>query len=142
MNNDTLTTSGGHPSIVPQALPAPGDSSSSSINPMGLDEVRHLVKSLSIDASDEEIELIFRECDADGGGSIDDTEFSELVKRLQTKAGKSIAGRIRWRKAIRFVSRFLQNEKQKVRLDLDLSLLPLHISSFVLPESIQNSQTH
>ena len=104
-----------YPPSVLHAPPAAGESNSSAINAMGLDDVRKLVKALSIDASDEEIELIFRESDADGGGSIDDTEFSELVKKLQAKAGKSIAGKIRWRKAIQFAARFLQNEKQKVR---------------------------
>lgn len=104
-----------HSSIVQLESSAAGESSSSSSSAMGLDDVRKLVKALSINASDEEVEIIFRECDADGGGSIDDTEFSELVKRLQAKAGKSIAGRIRWRKAIQFVYRFVQSEKQKVR---------------------------
>ena len=82
---------------------------------MGLDEVRKLVKALGIDASEEDIELMFRESDADGGGSIDDSEFTDLVERLQKKAGRSIAGKIRWRKAIQFVVRSLQSESQKVR---------------------------
>ena len=100
-----------------QAPPAAADESSSSAgHDMGLDDVQKLVKALGIDASDEEIELMFRESDADGGGSIDDTEFAELAKRLQMKAGRSISGKLRWRKAIQFVARSLQNEKQKVRL--------------------------
>ncbi len=97
-----------------QAPPAAADESSSLAgNDMGLDDVQKLVKALGIDASDEEIELMFRESDADGGGSIDDTEFAELAKRLQMKAGRSISGKLRWRKAIQFVARSLQ--KQKVR---------------------------
>jgi hypothetical protein len=84
-------------------------------NDMGLADVQKLVKALGIDASDEEIETMFRESDADGGGSIDESEFSELAKKLQEKAGRSIAGKIRWRKAIQFVARSLQNDNQKVR---------------------------
>ena len=83
-------------------------------NDLGLADVRKLVKALGIDASDEEIETMFRESDADGGGSIDESEFSELTKKLQQKAGRSIAGKIRWRKVIQFVSRSLQNDNQKV----------------------------
>jgi hypothetical protein len=96
--------------------PSGNESSNSAGNAMGLEDVRKLVKTLGIDASDDEVESMFRESDADGGGSIDDVEFSELVKRLQAKAGKSIAGKIRWRKIIQFVVRSLQSEKQKVRI--------------------------
>jgi hypothetical protein len=96
--------------------PAAADEAISSVsNAMGLDDVRKLVKALGIDVSDEEVELMFRESDADGGGSIDDTEFTDLTKRLQAKAGRSISGKLRWRKAIQFATRLLQNEKQKVR---------------------------
>jgi len=96
--------------------PSVDETSTSASNGLGLDDVRKLVLTLGIDASDDEVELMFRESDADGGGSIDDLEFSELVKRLQAKAGRSIAGKIRWRKVIQFVARSLQSEKQKVRL--------------------------
>jgi hypothetical protein len=102
-------------STTPQVLSAGADESSSSAsNSMTLDDVQKLVKSLGIDASDEEIESMFRESDADGGGSIDDSEFADLAKRLQAKAGRSIAGKIRWQKGIQFIARLLQNEKQKV----------------------------
>ena len=105
-------------SSTPSKVPPPSgdESSNSASNAMGLEDVRKLVKTLGIDASDDEVESMFRESDADGGGSIDDVEFSELVKRLQAKAGKSIAGKIRWRKIIQFVVRSLQSEKQKVRI--------------------------
>jgi hypothetical protein len=105
----TLSTS----SLVSPA--AADEAISSTTNAMGLDDVRKLVKALGIDVSDEEVELMFRESDADGGGSIDDTEFADLTKRLQAKAGRSISGKLRWRKAIQFTTRLLQNEKQKVR---------------------------
>ena len=108
------STSSSAPSQVPP--PSVDETSTSAGNGMGLDDVRKLVLTLGIDASDDEVELMFRESDADGGGSIDDLEFSELVKRLQAKAGRSIAGKIRWRKVIQFVARSLQSEKQKVRL--------------------------
>ena len=91
------------------------ESSSLVSNDLGLADVRKLVKALGIDASDEEIESMFRESDADSGGSIDESEFSDLAKRLQAKAGRSIAGKIRWQKGIQFIARSLQNEKQKVR---------------------------
>ncbi len=102
-------------STTPQVLSAGADEpSSSASNAMTLDDVQKLVKSLGIDASDEEIESMFRESDADGGGSIDDSEFADLAKRLQAKAGRSIAGKIRWQKGIQIIARSLQNEKQKV----------------------------
>ena len=54
---------------------------------IGLAQVREIVNAVGVEAKEEEVVAMFKESDADGSGAIDETEFLELVKKVQAKAG-------------------------------------------------------
>ena len=54
---------------------------------IGLTQVGEIVKAVGVEAKEEEVVALFKESDADGSGAIDETEFLELVKKVQAKAG-------------------------------------------------------
>ena len=60
---------------------------------IGLEQVREIVKAAGVEASEDEVVALFKECDADGSGAIDAMEFEVLMKMLQAIASSKKSSR-------------------------------------------------